>query len=638
MTTIDLCPDLAELLAENPAWERFADWLPEERDAFRPPDQLTVSQWADAHRVLPSRNQAEPGPWETSRTPYLREIMDAMHDPEVREVTFAKSTQVGGTEALLNCLGWAMDQDPDPAVYLMPTDKARDEFMRDRVKPMVDGSPRLQRLKSARKTDWKKDRIDLPAMTLWLLTAGSATELASKPVRWVFQDEIDKYPISTGREADPCSLVEERSRTYADSARIVRASTPTTKSGRIWPAWEKSDQRLYHVPCPHCGTYQPLKWEQVKFPKDVRDPQRIIDEDLAWYECEHCSKHISDAQKIAALQRGTWVPKGAKISKRGKVTGAPRSRHRGYHIWAGYSPWVDWSQLVATFLELKVKDLQNWVNSWLGEPWVEKDRETTAELIEARKLDYEPGVVPRDAVLLTAGIDVQDGRRFFCAVRAWAPGLRSWLVEAMEISGYDALTQLVAENVWPQEGGDDSMEIRLAFIDSGSGSHAPDVYRWARKHPAKVRPSKGYQTQQEPLRRSRIDGKGKGRRTIGGLELVTIDTNYFKDQLAGFLQTEPDDYGAWWIHQRPPPEYVHQMSAEHKVRKRRAGKLTKAVWETKPGRQANHYWDAEVYALAAATMLRVHVMKRPDGKAAARKKRRRRKPESAADGWWNGLL
>jgi phage terminase large subunit GpA-like protein len=512
VTTLELSPELAELLETNDQWGRFADWLPEERMAFRPPEKLSVSDWADHHRVLPTKNQAEPGPWETSRTPYLREIMDAMHEPEVREVTFCKSTQVGGTEALLNCLGWSMDQDPDPAVYLMPTDKARDDFMRDRVKPMIDLSPRLRPLKSSRKADWKKDRVDLPGMTLWMLTSGSATELASRAVRWVFQDEVDKYPISSGREADPCSLVEERSRTFKDQARIVRASTPTTKSGRIWPAWEKSDQRRFHIPCPHCGTYQVLEWAQVKFPEDVRDPQRILDEDLAWYECKKCSQRISDAQKIAALQSGVWVAEGAKVNKRGKVTGTPRSKHRGYHIWAAYSPWIDWATLVATFLELKNKDLQNWVNSWLGEPWVEKDRETTDQLIISRKLDYEAGHVPEDAVALTAGIDVQDGRRFYVAVRAWAPGFRSWLVEALELHGYEQLTELMTESAWPKVGTGEAMEIRLAFVDSGSGSHAPEVYRWARQHPAKVRPSKGYRQQAEPLRRSRIDARGKGKR------------------------------------------------------------------------------------------------------------------------------
>ena len=638
MKSLELSSELAEFLSGNEHWARFADWLPEERAALRPPERLSVSAWADAHRVLPVKNQAEPGQWETSRTPFLREIMDAMHEPDVREVTFCKSTQVGGTEALLNCLGWAMDQDPDPSVYLMPTDKARDDFMRDRVKPMVELSPRLRPLKSNRKADWKKDRIDLPGMSLWMLTAGSATELASRAVRWVFQDEVDKYPISTGREADPCSLVEERSRTFKDQARVVRASTPTTKSGRIWPAWEKSDQRSYHIPCPHCGNYQALSWGQVKFPKDVRDPQRILDEELAWYECAHCEARISDAQKIAALQDGVWVADGATISKRGKVTNAPRTKHRGYHIWAAYSPWIDWATLVATFLELKDRDLQNWVNSWLGEPWVEKDRETTIELIERRKLDYEPGRVPEEARVLTAGIDVQDGRKFFVVVRAWGPNFRSWLVESLELFGYEALTHLVTESAWPKEGSRDELEIRLAFIDSGSGSHAPEVYRWARQHPARVRPSKGYRTQQEPLRRSKIDARGRGSRRIGGLELVTLDTNFFKDQLAGFLQTQPEDYGAWHIHDRPSTDYLRQMASEHKVRKRTAGKLQGSYWEPKPGHAANHFWDAEVYALAAATMLRLHTLRTVPQAQSKGTRRRRGKLSSAAAGHWDDLL
>jgi phage terminase large subunit GpA-like protein len=144
VSTLELSPELSAVLEENEQWRQFADWLPQERAAFRPPEKLGVSEWADRHRVLPTKNQAEPGPWETSRTPYLREIMDAMHEPEVREITFLKSTQVGGTEALLNCLGWAIDQDPDPAVcrprtarYLLPRQDTHPVNMNSHRQPVA---------------------------------------------------------------------------------------------------------------------------------------------------------------------------------------------------------------------------------------------------------------------------------------------------------------------------------------------------------------------------------------------------------------------------------------------------------------------------------------------------------------------
>jgi phage terminase large subunit GpA-like protein len=188
-------------------------------------------------------------------------------------------------------------------------------------------------------------------------------------------------------------------------------------------------------------------------PQGRARPQRIIDEELAWYECSSCAERITDAQKIAALQRGVWVPEGGEGHEEGQgLRGTPRTRHRGYHIWAAYSPWIDWATLVAKFLELKDEDLQNWVNSWLGEPWVEKDREATEELVLSRRVDYEAGWVPQEAVVLTAGIDVQDGRKFYVTVRAWGYRFRSWLVEAMELRGYDALTELVTETAWPKVG------------------------------------------------------------------------------------------------------------------------------------------------------------------------------------------
>ncbi len=596
---------LDEQLAE------FADWLPEERAALRPPEPLTVTQWADKYRILPQKGQAEPGPFDSSRNPYIREIMDSVIDPDVRETSFMKSTQVGGTEVMLNILGYIMDQDPDPTCYLMPTDRERDDFMRDRVKPMIENTPKLRKMKPAKKKDWLKTRIDFPQMTFFMIASGSASGLSSRPIRWVLEDEIDKYPESTGKEAHPCNLVEKRAQSFKGDARFVRASTPTTQAGAITQRFEKSDKRRYHIPCPHCGTYQFLKWPQVKFPKGVRDPQRIRDEGLAHYECESCKNKISDAQKLAALQEGVWVPEGATINKKGKVKGAKKGSHRGYHIWAGYSPWIEWADLVAAFLETWPVDPQDWINSWLGEPWVERDRDLSETLMKGRQLDYPRSVVHPDAIVLTAGVDCQQGDVFYYVIRAWGHREHSWLVEAGSIQGWTALEELLLASAWPRHGSSETLGIRRAAIDSGS--FTPQVYRFARKHAHIVKPIKGASTSGgAPITRSNIDKRQRGSKVRGGLVLYLLDTSFFKDKFTTFARATPDERGALWLHESVSPEYLSQVTAEHKVRIRKKVGGFNTRWEIKPGHGGNHLFDAEIYAMAAAEMLGVYRMRDPD--------------------------
>ena len=589
---------------------RTVEWTPRERVVWSPPEDLTVSQWADRYRVLHPMTSAEAGPWRTSRTPYLREIMDSVSDPRVERVTLVASTQVGKTECLLNVLGYSIDQDPGPALVVMPREDDVISLGQRRIRPMLDATPQLSRHISDLKSDNLKKEIRFTRSMLYLAGSASPADLASRPIRYLIMDETDKYPRFSGREADPVSLASERTRTYS-TRKIVMASTPTTRDGYIWREYEASDRCLYFVPCPLCGEYQSLEFAYVKFPEDERDPKVIRDQRLAWYECEKCGGKITDKDKPAMLSRGVWAAEGTSVSADGEFDKPPSPSHRGFRIHAIYSPWLTFSEVGAKFLEAHQSGdaslLMNFTNSWLGAVWAEKSESRSTDDIAARAIEYEESVVHERAVVLTCGVDVQDGH-LYISVRAWGPREESWLVECRRIdAGLEALVDVVVNRVWTGSDGR-KHRVRLCCIDSGY--RTDEVYRFSREFADVVRPIKGQQRiSGVPIRSNRIDKTVAGDPVRRSIRLWHIDTNHFKDKLARMMGAHDGEHGAWHLPTNPKPEYLRHMASEHKVFKRnRATGATTAVWEPKPGEKNNHWFDTEVYNCAAAEMLSVFAL------------------------------
>ena len=233
---------------------------------LKPPEQITVSEWSEKYRVLDSKSAAMPGPWRNAITPYLTGVMDEFNNYETEEIIFVKPTQVGGTEAMQNMIGSVIMQDPSPTMVVYPTDKLAQSISENRLEPMILASPELR--KKYRKNESSKLEMQFEGMYLSLEGSNSPSSLASKAIRFLFLDEVDKYPGSSKKEADPISLARERTKTF-HNRKIFMTSTPTLKSGHIWKAKEDADiEKHYFVPCPHCGEYIEFKWSQVKFPDD----------------------------------------------------------------------------------------------------------------------------------------------------------------------------------------------------------------------------------------------------------------------------------------------------------------------------------------------------------------------------------
>ncbi|MDD5422582.1 MAG: phage terminase large subunit family protein [Candidatus Omnitrophica bacterium] len=578
------------------------------RDEWDLPDKITVSDWADLHRRLDVKTSAEPGQWSTSRTPYLKGIMDAFSDPFVEEITVMSASQVGKTEAMYNMLGYLIDQDPGPSLMVLPRiDDAR-SISSNRVLPMIQTSPCLARYIPPNSDEITKLEYHFDRMILYFAGSNSPSDLASRPIRYLFLDEVDKYPKFSGREADPIKLASERQKTFWNK-KTVKVSTPTTRDGYIYREYEKSDMCKFYVPCPHCQHMQLLVFSQIKWPKEESGPEVIKNDKLAWYECIECKGRIEDRQKSVMMLSGKWTP---EIKT--------RTKHRGFWINSLYSPWLTWSDIAAEFLKSKdyIELLMNFVNSWLAEVWEEKIEETTVDKLRTLSRDYTEGSVPDDCLVLTAGVDVQRDH-FYYTIRGWGYYEESWLIRAGRCEYWDDIVDIIFKTEYKRLSSEETLSVYMSCIDSGFKTD--EVYRFCRSWADKTKAIKG----QEEIsggrfyRATKIDINSRTGSVIpGGLVLWNLNTNQYKDKLNRLITSK--DPVKWHIFQSPTDEYLNQMASEHKVliRNKTTGRA-KELWQKKKEAIANHFLDAEVYALAAADIIRALNIRKDDSKRVYKK-------------------
>lgn len=594
------------------AWTIAPKFEAAEIAAWSPPEHLTPTDWADAHRYLDPLVTSAGGKYRSSWTPYAREWMDNAALGWVRQTTIMAGTQIGKTETVNNVLGFAIAQDPGPTMFVVPREKDIRTWSHARIKPMIEATPVLRAELTGSAHDLTTGEMLFRRSVLYVRSSQSPADLASVPVRYLLADEVDKYPRWSGREASPLDLAKERQRTFWNATAFV-VSTPTTRDGNVFREFQDGDRRRYHVPCPHCGWFQVLRWQQVRWPAHCLEARDVRRERVAAYHCEKCDAAIPDEAKRAMLEQGVWVPEAYSFSD--WVAGGARERdrtdHRSYHIWAAYSPWLTWWQLAATWLASKADPakLQNWVNSWLAEIWEEKVEAPTDDLVRAAiKPGHRMGsgpTVPAEVLIATAGVDVQKDRLIY-VVRGWGYDEESWLLAAGEVATFDELEAVLCLNVWASRGG---VGVRCALIDSRY--RRDEVLDLVRRRPA-LRMAQGVErnspTDFEPKKLERHPRTGQP--LPNSVLIWSLTVGRFKDYVAGRMR-RPD---TWHLPEDAPDGYAAQVTSEHKVRVRSNARELER-WVVKPGHQANHYWDAEVYACAAARMIRVELLKRRDGDA-----------------------
>lgn len=575
----------------------------------RPPPRRTADQWADDNRVLPT-GSAEPGKWRSSRTPYLIPIYHALSDPKIDEIIAVMGSQMGKTEFMLNAAGYVLDDRPGPFMYCGPTEKQVRSMMNERFDKMLRSTPSLW-AKLAKGHSNKVTEKFIAGVRLGASWAGSATELASHPVKYAALDERDRMAASSGDEGDPVELLRARLETFVGSKLIV-ASTPTIEGASpVWSLLEEGSLGKWTWPCIHCGDYflpeiRLLKWPDQATPAEA--------EKAAFVVCPHCGGEMQDHHKAAMNTAGRY--QYHHLSPTGDHVPCDRPEGRIASFWVSglCSPWRPFGnlarRLVAAYRSHEPERIQAVINTGGGELWRTRGEAPEWEQVAALRREYGELEIAPDVQLITIGADVQK-RGIYYTVRGWKFNLGSDLLAHGFIPGeteYDDVWILCARLLTPGYLPNDR-HVDRCFIDSGykpgDKLRRPDhqVYKFARRFPGLVYPTKGQQTMDRQFKASSIDMTESGRVIKGAIKLWHLNTDYLKRQIHARILWPQGEPGEWTLNRETDDDYCHQIVAEELVKTA----SDKFIWSLRS--RDNHYLDCEVNALAAAMTLQAHTLK-----------------------------
>jgi phage terminase large subunit GpA-like protein len=565
---------------------------------YKPPPEVTVSEWAINNRVLPKGTTSRPGPFKPEK--FQIEMMDVVLDPLVHEVVIMKSTQVGYSDAVINNVcGYFIDANPKPIMLVQPTiDNAKD-YGKKRITPMIENCAALrEKIKppASRRSGNTLALKEFPGGFLKLTGANSGAGLRSDPVPIVLFDEVDGYPIDVDGEGDPVAIGTRRTDSFADY-KIVKGSTPAKPKGisPIERDFLRSDMRRFHVACPFCSALQPLWWrdpdsKQFRLFYSTNSDGQVDPASVA-YVCTCCSKKIPERYKQQMLNSGKWVPE------------FPHREVVGFHINALYSPWRDnWTALAQEWHEANKENnpekLKAFINLRLGETWEEQGDAIEALALKARLEPYQ-AEVPDGVGLLTAAVDVQSDR-LECVVKGWGEKEESWLIAYQQLFGDPGQEAVWNEldsfllSTWEHASGQ-KVKISCTMIDSG-GLHTDSVYRFvrARQH-RKIFALKGSsESGKEILGKFSINNQYR-------VKLWLIGTDTAKDRIFARMKIPGPGPGYMHLPDFAEDEYLAQLTSEKAVRRYRRGKGT--IREYIKTRARNEALDLEVYVLAALYVL-----------------------------------
>ena len=558
-------------------------------DGLAPDPIQTVTEWANEYRFLSSVSSSEPGKWQTERTPYLQEIMDCLSPKHPCErVVFMKGAQVGGTECGNNWMGFCVCNAPGPMLIVNPTTETAKRTSRMRIDPAIENCPVLRdRIKSARSRDSGNTMLmkEFPGGILILTGANSPVGLRSLPVRYLFLDEVDGFPDEAGTEGDPVDLAVQRTATF-NNRKIFMVSTPTIKdASRIEQAFLEGDQRYYHVPCPHCGHFQVLRWRNVIF-----DPKNLTE---AVYKCEKCEAIWHDYEKEQILKKGKWIASKPNVNS-GVVS---------FHLSSLYSPhgWTSWTSIAREFLDSKndPSRLQVWTNTKLAETWEDmagQQIDPTSLMVRREKWGPE---LPRQVVILTCGVDVQDNR-LELEIVGWGRGEESWSIDYQVLYGDPSTPELWAQldEVLSRKysHSKDVPDLSIAATCIDSGGHYTDYvinYCHARRLHG-VFAIKGVGGVGKPIWPATASKSNNTKKPV-----YLIGVNDAKDTLMRRLHLEDSSGpGIWHFPMDRESDWFEQITNEVASKKLSKGRLIRE-WVPRKNGVRTEGLDCRVYAYAA---------------------------------------
>lgn len=578
--------------------------------AFDPPDDLTVSEWAERKRRLSTEASAEPGPWRNYRTPYLVEVMDSFNDPRVRHITMVAASQIGKSECINNIIGYIIDEDPGSILFVQPTNIDAKEYSRLRIAPMIRDTPCLRRrIRDARQKDSGNTILQkaFPGGVLTLCGSNEAHALASKPIRYVLGDELDRWSLSAGAEGNPWDLAMARQKTFYN-AKSMAVSTPTVQGASpIAKHYAEGTMEHWKSQCPHCGEFNGISWNDIRYEHDeyLVNGEKVYQVRSVLYVCPSCGAVSDEAAMKAAPAK--WMADNPD---------AIRTGHRSFWLNAFVSKWESWEDIVLKWLHAQGDPLKMQVvyNTCFGLLWENRGDLATEDGLLARREDY-PAELPDGVLVLTAGVDTQDDRLEYEIVGHGHFG-ETWHLEYGQIMGrpdsdevWQTLDDVVLKRVMRFSDGT-PLKVTRTFIDEG-GHFTQEVRRRCRLRQAMgAFDIKGIYGPDRPYtdRPKEMQVIDTSKRTIGKVWQYQLGVDSGKAVIMDALKVGKPGNG---FHHFPRSDrysrdYFASLLSEHLVYNEKNIKAP-WKWEKLPGHKRNEALDVLNYAMAAFKSLPVNL-------------------------------
>ena len=565
------------------------------REFLKPPEKLTVSEWADSNRMLPQGTTSEPGKWKTDRTPYLKEILDCLSSKETMYIIIMSCNQVGKGEVINNTIGYFIHQDPSPMLLVQPTLEAAEIYSQTKLSPMFEACNVLKKKMS--KLQQKVRKKIFPGGFLLLVGANSPTGLASNTVRTALLDEVDRYEDGAGKEGDQIELAIKRTDNFAQSRKIVITSTPGEEERSKVNHWYKlSTQEVWSIPCPSCGEYTNPTIEDF-------DYQNYL------IACKKCGSLHNEFEWKATQKKGKYIamnPGNKKI--------------RGFHLNVFSSPWVSW-ETVALDYEQALKDplkMTVFMNTRMGLPWkgIMALDNVYKEIYRNNRADYD-SELHENILLLTAGIDVQKGW-WALEVVGWGTDEKSYGVEYKVFKGdpdnpkdWKQVDEYLEKKFYFKD--KSYLKIKMTFIDTG-GHYTQSTYDYLyEKEKRGIYGIKGDSTGRKGyIIRNSIVNKTKNK----PVTLISLGVNDLKILIFTRLKQNRDEFGYCYFpvdsSSGYDEEYFKGLYSEKMVKTVNRHGYQQIHWEKI--RKRNEPLDVRNYATAAMKQLS------PDFEALAKEK------------------
>ena len=565
--------------------------------ALMPDPIVSVAEWAESNRILPTKTSAIPGPYRFDKTPWTREIHEKLSpDDPTREVWWEKGAQIGGSTVAENWMGFLMTNAGGPTLAVRPTlDKAK-EWNRERIQPMIDECPCFEGLVAEQRSRAGGNALlykDFVGGFLRIIGANVPSPLKSSTIKNLLLDEMDDMPWNVGGQGDVVDLARARLTWFGKSAKLYGNGTPTVSGfSHIDKQFRDTNQKYFHVPCIRCGALHPILWRNIIW--DEGDPSSVR------YKCPSCDFEFEEYHKPRICAAGVWI--ATSESKHPLV--------EGYHTSSLYAPqellsWEDCARKLKQAKRRGPASIQVWVNTILGEVSDAAADGAEPDPLFARREVYG-AEVPEGVLVLVSGADLQPDR-IEVIVDGYGIGDQSWRIDRRVIYGnplepeiWQKLDDVLLNQRYRHAHGD-LMPISAAAIDSGYA--ARQVYEYVDRRRArnifaiKGRGGTSVQMLEPPQRKRRGDDPRK-------VDLHILGVDQIKALIYSRLRLL--ERGPGFCHfpatEAFDTEYFQQLCAEKRLLRHRKGFPVLEWVVTRPGGR-NEALDATVYAYGALLLL-----------------------------------